>query len=209
MEQKREEYQARHYMQIMFKWTWLFHCIPAVTIAHFGSSFCPVHFGSNLAALTHEDSGNVPTEGWNFRPLRSTPTCHQEPVAIIPSAFCLPWSDFFAVMFFFVCDESEFLNMVPVCLQRFSFKNATKNRLFTTIRFDTFSFVCLIVTLSELGGWKTFARRLQKTAWCREPFVFLGVGYSLYVDSKEGRANHTPKHTSQWTQMSRSCLLQE
>lgn len=110
---------------------------------------------------------------------------------------------------FFVCDESEFLNMVPVCLQHFSFKNATKNRLFTTIRFDTFSFVCLIVTLSELGGWKTFARRLQKTAWCREPFVFLGVGYSLYVDSKEGRANHTPKHTSQWTQMSRSCLLQE
>ena len=80
-----------------------------------------------------------------------------------------------------------------LCVCSIFLSKTPQNRLFTTIRFGTFSFVCLIVTLSELGGWKTFARRLQKTAWCRGPFVFLGVGYSLYVDSKEGRANHTPK----------------
>ena len=32
-------------------------------------------------------------------------------------------------------------------------------------------------------------------AWCRrEPF---DIGYSLYVDSKEGGANHTPNHSSE------------
>ena len=40
-----------------------------------------------------------------------------------------------------------------------------------------------------------FRKRPQSPAWCRrEPF---DIGYSLDVDSKEGRANHTPNHTSE------------
>ena len=39
------------------------------------------------------------------------------------------------------------------------------------------------------------AQSAQSPAWCRrEPF---DIGYSLYVDSKEGGANHTPNHTSE------------
>ena len=39
-----------------------------------------------------------------------------------------------------------------------------------------------------------FRKQPQSPAWCRrEPF---DIGYSLYVDSKEGGANHTPNHTS-------------
>ena len=38
-------------------------------------------------------------------------------------------------------------------------------------------------------------RKQPQPAWCRrEPF---DIGYSLYVDSKEGGANHTPNHTSE------------
>ena len=40
-----------------------------------------------------------------------------------------------------------------------------------------------------------FRKQPQSPAWCRrEPF---DIGYSLYVDSKEGGANHTPNHTSE------------
>ena len=40
-----------------------------------------------------------------------------------------------------------------------------------------------------------FRKQPQSPAWCRrEPF---DIGYSVYVDSKEGGANHTPNHTSE------------
>ena len=42
-----------------------------------------------------------------------------------------------------------------------------------------------------------FRKQPQSPAWCRRgPF---DIGYSLYVDSKEGRANHTPNHTPNHT----------
>ena len=45
------------------------------------------------------------------------------------------------------------------------------------------------------GPVDPFRKQPQSPAWCRrEPF---DIGYSLYVDSKEGGANHTPNHTSE------------
>ena len=45
------------------------------------------------------------------------------------------------------------------------------------------------------GPVSPFRKQPQSPAWCRrEPF---DIGYSLYVDSKEGGANHTPNHTSE------------